>query len=124
MGQLEKKRKLMGINQIALKAKVMDEMEARLERKLERLKGRDELDLAEIEDLALEMEPERGQGLTQALVETQSEKRKGLRGPVCQQPMSYKGKKVHHRRTRSGEVQAERPYYYCSHGQSGHFPPG
>jgi hypothetical protein len=114
----------MGINQSALKAKVMDEMEARLERKLERLKGRDELDLAEIEDLALEMERELGQVLTQALVETQSEKRKGVMCPVCQQPMIYKGKKLRHLRTRSGEAQAERPYYYCSHCQSGHFPPG
>ena len=114
----------MEINQAALKAKVMQEMEARLERKFERLKGRGELDLSEIEELALEMERELGQVLTQALVETQSAKGKGVMCPVCQQTMTYKGKKVRHLRTRSGEVEAERPYYYCSHCHSGHFPPG
>ena len=114
----------MEINQTALKAKVMQELEARLERKLERLKGKAELELSEIEDLALEMERELGQVLTQALVESQGEKGQGVKCPVCQQQMTYKGKKVRHLRTRSGEVQAARPYYYCSHCHSGHFPPG
>lgn len=114
----------MEINQTALKAKVMQEIEARLERKLERLKGRTELDLGEIEDLALEMERELGQVLTQVLVETQGEKRQGVMCPVCQQKMTYKGRKVRHLRTRSGEAQVERPYYYCLHCRSGHFPPG
>jgi Mn-dependent DtxR family transcriptional regulator len=114
----------MEINQATLKAQVMAEMERRLERKLERLKGKAELDLREIEDLAIEMEHEMGQVLTQALVESQGEKGHAVTCPDCQQPMTYKGKKVRHLRTRSGEVQAARPYYYCSHCHSGHFPPG
>lgn len=114
----------MEIRQAALEAQVMEEIETQLERKLERLTGKAELDLSEIEDLALEMEHEMGQVLTQALVESQGAKEQAVPCPDCQQPMKYKGKKVRHLRTRSGEVQAARPYYYCSHCHSGHFPPG
>ena len=113
----------MEINQATLKAKVMHEMEVRLEWKLTRLKDRTELDLDEIEDLALEMERELGQVFTQVLDETQEEKRPGVMCPVCQQKLTCKGKKVRYLRTRSGEVQVQRPDYY-SHCRSGHFPSG
>ena len=115
----------MGLNQATLKAKVMQEMEGRLERRLQTLGNRQELDLSEIEDLALELEREMGQVLTQLLVESQGTSRAdAVACPTCQHPMTYKGQKRRYLRTRSGEVQVERPYYYCRHCRRGHFPPG
>lgn len=115
----------MGLDQATLKAKVLEEMEARLERRLEGLGDKAELGLDEIEELALTVEREIGQVLTQLLVDSQSSVATNqMHCPDCQRPMDYKGKKRRYVRTRSGEVQLERAYYYCRHCRAGHFPPG
>lgn len=44
--------------------------------------------------------------------------------PECQHRMRFKGRKKKWFKTRSGDVQLERPYYYCDLCRKGHFPPG
>lgn len=115
----------MGPDQATLKSKIMQELETRLDRRLQTMQDKGELDLGEIEALALGLEREMGQVLTQLLVDSQSATApSAVTCPTCQQPMVDKGRKRRYLRTRSGEVQLERAYYYCRHCRRGHFPPG
>jgi hypothetical protein len=82
------------------------------------------LSLSEIEDIALAVRERVGEAVTQALVEQQAAQR--VPGPVCEgcgTEMRYKGVKKRRLVTRSGEVDWERPYYYCPTCRRGLFPP-
>ncbi len=62
--------------------------------------------------------------LTHGLV-AQQEYHRQAEQPICAQcgqRLQAKGKKRHYIRTRSGEVEVERSYYYCSKCQQGVFP--
>ena len=82
------------------------------------------LKLSEIEDIALRVRARIGEAVTQALVAKQAPV--GVPGPVCErcgQEMHYKGQKKRRVVSRSGEVEWERPYYYCEKCRRGLFPP-
>ncbi len=82
------------------------------------------LSLSEIEDIALRLRARIGAEVTQALVAKQAPV--AVPGPVCEgcgQEMHYKGLKQRRVVSRSGEVEWERPYYYCETCRRGFFPP-
>jgi hypothetical protein len=82
------------------------------------------LTLSEIEDIALKARERIGAAVTQALVAHQAPQ--GVPGPVCEgcgTEMHYKGLKKRRVVTRSGEIEWERPYYYCATCRRGIFPP-
>jgi hypothetical protein len=83
------------------------------------------LSLSEIEDIALQVRERIGEAVTQELVAKQAPL--AVPGPVCEgcgREMHYKGRKKRRLVTRSGEVDWERPYYYCPTCRRGLFPPG
>lgn len=82
------------------------------------------LSLSEIEDIALKVRARIGAAVTQALVAKQAPV--AVPGPVCEQcgqEMHTKGHKKRRVVSRSGEVEWERPYYYCEQCRRGFFPP-
>jgi predicted Zn-ribbon and HTH transcriptional regulator len=82
------------------------------------------LSLSEIEDIALQVRERIGAEVTQTLVRQQAPLT--VPGPVCERcgkEMHYKGMKKRRMVTRSGEIDWERPYYYCAECRRGIFPP-
>lgn len=115
----------MNQRQAALKAQLLAQYEAQLDQLLDQVEAQPSLTLSEIEDLALKTRGQVGQAVTQALVKLEAEASvPGPSCPDCQQEMHYKGQKRKRVRTRSGEVDIKRPYYYCDHCRRGFFPPG
>ncbi len=115
----------MGKSRAEIKGELLAKYEALLEEMLSQGEARAGLTMTEIEDRALRTRAEVGEQVTAALVETQSEPSiPGPRCPKCGQEMRYKGRKHRYLRTRSGEVELERAYYYCPTCRQGHFPPG
>ena len=106
-----------------IKAKVMAKVEAAVDKGLGQQAGR--LTISDIEALVLDVRQELSEQLTEVLVQPGSEP--AVPGPVCSgcgQEMHYKGLKRRYVRTRMGDVQLERAYYYCPRCQRGFFPPG
>lgn len=109
----------------ALKARLLAQYAEQLDEMLEEVKDEPSLNLEQIEDLALGVRGQVGQAVAQGLVEMEA--KAAVPGPACagcQREMHYKGKKKRRVRTRSGEVEVERAYYYCDHCRQGYFPPG
>ncbi len=108
-----------------IKAELLAKYEALRDEMLSQGEAQAGLTKTDIEELALRTRAEVGEQVTAALVETQSEPRiPGLRCPNCGPEMRYKGREHRYLRTRSGEVELERAYYYCPTCRRGHFPPG
>lgn len=108
-----------------LKEQLVKAYEEKLDRLFEELDPQAELHLNDIEEAALALRKEVGQEVTQALVNEQSRpKTPDMICPNCEQRMQNKGNKAKHISTRSGEVDMERPHYYCANCGTGFFPPG
>jgi hypothetical protein len=107
-----------------LKSAIMAPIEGQVEAVL--AQGENQVTLTQIEDLVLSARSQMEQELTNGLLEQQvSRTRSDLPTcPDCRQPMQPKGKKKRDLRTRSGDVQLQRPYFYCAAGSWGYFPPG
>lgn len=113
----------MALNKEELKAKLLQAYEAHLDQLLAELN--EELELSEIEEVALELRRQVGAGITQALVDHQGKQvRVDEYCPTCGGRMRHKGRKRRRVITRSGEVAIERTYYYCETCRRGLFPPG
>ena len=85
-----------------------------------------EPDLTEIEDIALKLRKEFGQEIAQVAIENQAA-RTPAPGPTCAKcgkEMRYKGKKRTQVESRTGNLDVERGYYYCSKCKERIFPPG
>ena len=107
-----------------LKDELIKAYEDKLDRLFETLDPQAELHLNDIEEAALALRKEVGQEFTQALVNKQNQpKIPDIMCPTCEQRMQNKGKKGKHISTRSGEVDIERPHYYCANCGTGFFPP-
>jgi hypothetical protein len=106
-----------------LKAKIMAQVDVLVEQAL--AQGETRLNLTQIEDLALAarqgIEQELTSGLLQQQVQHPAQGR--VTCPTCGRRMQPKGRKSRYLRTRSGEVQLHRPYFYCLGCRQGHFPP-
>lgn len=82
--------------------------------------------LTQIEDVVLELRRELGARMTELIIEEQ-EAVHPVPGPACSEcgkEMHDKGMKGTTIRTRSGQVEQERAYYYCEDCGGGLFPPG
>ena len=107
-----------------LKSNIMAQVEERVEQALSQ--GETKLTLTEIEDLVLTARNGMAQELTSGLLQQQvSRTRSDLPTcPDCGERMQPKGKQKRDLRTRSGDVQLQRPYFYCGACGRGYFPPG
>lgn len=115
----------MVLNKEALKAHLVEHYAARLDTLLEQVKADEVLALSTIEDWALQLRRGVGQEVTQALANYEGGKQAvDVACPECQQLMRFKGRKRRWLKTRSGEAQVERAYYFCEGCHRGHFPPG
>ena len=109
----------------ALKAQLVEQYARLVDEMLEQVEAKKCLHLTEIEELAIEMRQEVGQSVTETLVSTENNQQAvDVMCPNCTGRMRYKGRKSKWLKTRTGDVQIERTYYYCETCQSGHFPPG
>ena len=115
----------MPLDKKALKARLLKRYSEQLDVILEQVDDNKHLPLTEIEDMALQVRQEVGQSITEELATTESQKRElDVACPECQKLMRYKGIKQKWVKTRTGDLQVERAYYYCEHCRRGHFPPG
>ena len=109
-----------------LKARMMAETEAVLERLVKARKPAEAITLREIEALVLEARQEIEKRLTQILVDA-STGQQVVPGPDCEEcggEMHYKGEREKRVVTQTGEVTLSRAYYYCETCKRGFFPPG
>lgn len=114
----------MPIDKKRLKAELLEKYESRLEKLFEGLDPNEELHLTEIEEAALSIREKLSRELTQALANTQTQPSSpDVICPDCGKIMRNKGQKKKHVRSRSGDIDLERSYYYCSPCGKGHFPP-
>ena len=110
-------------SQADIKAKLLAQYESILDDILSQ--NEESVTLTEIEELALRARAEVGRQMTTALLEVANGYHRGtLRCKGCGQTMRNKGEKHRYLRTRSGDVEVERAYYYCPQCQVGLFPPG
>lgn len=115
----------MPLDKTTLKAQLVAQYVRQVDELLEQIEDGQALHLNEIEAMALKIRHEVGQDVVETLVERESRKQAvEVICPVCQQRMHYKGRKKKWFKTRSGEVNVERSYYYCDPCRKGHFPPG
>ena len=114
----------MPLDKKALKARLLKRYSEQLDEILEQVDGDKRLHLTEIEDMALQARQDVGQSITEELAINESQKREvAVACPECRKLMRYKGTKRKWIKTRTGDVQVDRPYYYCEHCKTGHFPP-
>jgi hypothetical protein len=108
-----------------IKAQLIAEAEAAIDRLLARRHSHSEMTLTEIEELALDFRQEIGEKATQVLAGDVAAA--GVPGPSCAEcgaEMHNKGRKRRRVVTRSGDIHVERTYYYCERCKQGFFPPG
>jgi len=115
----------MPLDKKALKARLLKRYAEQLDEILEQVDDDKRLHLTEIEEMALQARQDVGQSISEELATTESQKREvDVPCPECQKLMRFKGTKKKWIKTRTGDVQVERAYYYCEHCGTGHFPPG
>jgi uncharacterized protein with PIN domain len=84
-----------------------------------------EASLADIERVALEAGHQIEQAIAAALAQASAAELPAWPNcPQCGQKMKNKGKRARRIVTEAGEVEVERPYYYCATCHQGFFPPG
>lgn len=81
--------------------------------------------LRDIERVALRLRKRFGQGITEAVIELQEERRPvpGPSCPECGAEMQYKGMKGTTVEGQVGDLEIERGHYYCGECRRGLFPP-
>ena len=115
----------MPLDKKVLKARLLERYAVQLDEMLDQLDGDERLHLTEIEEMALKLRQEVGASITGELAVNESQRQAvDVVCPECQAPMRCKGRKAKWVKTRTGDVQVERPYYYCEPCATGHFPPG
>jgi uncharacterized protein with PIN domain len=113
----------MSQNKEELKARLMCEAEAAIDRLLAGASEKEELQLSDIEHLARSAGQRMMQRFTMGLVEAEAEAEESSACPQCRHKMRYKGRKKRNLVAETGEVQYERAYYYCPNCEKGFFPP-
>jgi hypothetical protein len=107
----------------AIKADIMSKLEKLLDDILEA--GEKPLTMTQIEDLVLSAGDQLEAELTGKVLEQQTIHTTPQipECPECGRRMHRKGKKKRYLRTRSGETELERAYFYCQTCSTGLFPP-
>jgi hypothetical protein len=106
-----------------LKARMMAEAEEVIDNLLAGAGEKECLMLSDIERLVRMAGQRMMERLTQDLVESEAEVEDLGTCLECGQKMRYKGEKVRHLATETGEVNLKRAYYYCPKCRKGIFPP-
>ena len=114
------------MSQDELKARLMAEAEAAIDKILANKPAGEDITLSEIEQLALSGGKEFREAVLGNLVEEgqASPAKEAINCPECGATMHYKGKRTKPVVTEAGEVRVERDYYYCAACKQGVFPPG
>lgn len=114
------------MNRDELKARLMAEAEAAIDKILANKPAGEDITLSEIEQLALSGGKDFREAVLGHLVEEgqAGADRQAINCPECGAPMHYKGKRTKPLVTEAGEVSVERDYYYCAACKRGVFPPG
>lgn len=114
----------MALDKKALKDRLLKRYAEQLDEIFEAVDDTKSLHLTEIEEMALQARQRVGQSMTEELAKTESQKRVvDVCCPDCGDVMRYKGKKKKWIKTRTGDIEVERGYYYCERCGTGHFPP-
>lgn len=106
-----------------LKARMMAEAEAVIDRMLSDGSEKDRIDLSDIEHLARTAGQRIMERLTSALIDVEAQEEEAYMCPECGQKARYKGQRTRNLVTDTGEVRLERGYYYCPTCRKGFFPP-
>jgi hypothetical protein len=108
------------------KARLMQQAENLIDELLDWTANTPEPNLAQIEQVVLELRQRFSEELAREVIEAQEKKQPAVAPacPRCGQAMSYKGQKWVAPQTWVGEVHMERGYYHCGACQEGLFPPG
>lgn len=116
----------MKLSRAELKAKLMAELEMKVDELLDWNDQNQKPTLTQIEDAVLKMRKQVGERAANALVANQRSSSASERPtcPTCGQAMQNKGYRENHIESRAGSVSTKRIYYYCPDCQSGTFPPG
>lgn len=109
-----------------IKGRIMERMEARLEKILGEDEAVEGMTLTEIEEAALEVGEELEAAITAELAKAGEtrEERERPDCPGCGDELRHKGYRTKEVITRTGEVKIRRAYYYCQTCRRGFFPPG
>jgi DNA-directed RNA polymerase subunit RPC12/RpoP len=109
-----------------LKARLMVQMEAEIEKLLLEAGDRGEITLTEIERAVGEAGRRIEHQIAERLIEEAAKEQGQARVecPECGGKLHYKGHKARWIATTSGEVKIERGYFYCEVCGGGIFPPG
>jgi uncharacterized protein with PIN domain len=109
-----------------VKARLMTELETIIDQLIAQQPPSDEVTLSDMERLVKQA----GSAIEEQVMQALAEEHQTASGsdrpkcPECQQPMRNKGKQRRKVVTEAGEIEVERPYYYCNRCQVGIFPPG
>ena len=115
----------MSLDKTQLKAKLVKQYSEQLDKMFADLDKPERLHLTEIEDAALRIRKQVSQDVTASLSQHESQSSEvDVCCPKCQQIARFKGKKSRWLKTRSGDVQIERAYWYCQRCRTGFFPSG
>jgi ribosomal protein S27AE len=106
-----------------LKAQMMAEAEAAIDRVLAEVSEEEDLQLSDIERVVRAAGQRVMKAFTGRLVETEARRKDNRACPQCGQRMRYKDRKGRNLVTETGEVRLKRAYYYCPSCRKGVFPP-
>jgi NADH pyrophosphatase NudC (nudix superfamily) len=108
-----------------LKARLMAEAEAAMDKLLATRQAPTEASLADIEQVARAVGQQLAQAVTAELVSASAAELPAWPNcPECGRKMKHKGKRRRRVVTETGEVELERVYYHCAACGRGIFPPG
>ena len=113
----------MALDSKDLKARMMAEAEAAIDRLLAEGRRQDELVLSDIERLVRRAGDRIVEQLTAEIVREEEPNEEDRICPDCGRRMRYKGHKERSLVTETGELHLERAYYYCQSCRKGVFPP-
>ena len=108
------------------KVRLMEQAESLIDELLDWNDSTAEPNLAQIEDVVLELRKRFSEEMAREVIEAQETKQPAVAPycPKCGKAMTYKGQKLARPQTWVGEVGIERGYYHCAACKEGLFPPG
>jgi hypothetical protein len=118
-----KQEEMMSLDREELKARLMAEAEAAIDKLLAGASEKEELQLSDIERLARSAGQRMMERFTVGLVEAEAQGAESGDCLECGRRMRYKGRKGRDLVAETGEVRFERDYYYCPTCRKGFFPP-
>jgi hypothetical protein len=106
-----------------LKARLMKDIEAEIDRMLCNKPAAEEITLRYTEKTAVGVGEKLKEVIAQALLEEHSEQAKEVKCPGCGKRLGMKDYRSRQVVTEAGEVELRRAYYYCEGCKQGIFPP-